>query len=90
MSSRPTRDPYFRTCGGTDLQQETYWSIRNPDHGDYYFRFVELQDSAGGLTALIQDEVGYKGLYVDFFDHISVEAVTDPQELALAMLAIHG
>jgi len=91
MSSNPgSRDPYFCTFKGTDINRETYWRIKTPGQPDYYFRFVEIQDSAGGLYAQIQDEVGYKGVHTGMFDQAEVEEVTDPEEIALAMLAIHG
>lgn len=90
MSSNPTRDPYFRTCGGVDIRQETYWRIEVEGKESWYFRFIELFDSAGGMAALIQDEVGTKTMSLHFFDDEHVNEVTDPEEIALAMLAIHG
>ena len=50
---------------------------------------MEIQDSAGGLSALIQDSVGYKGMHLSFFDDDKVQELTDDTEIALAMLAIH-
>lgn len=90
MSSSPTRDPYFRTCGGTDLQRETYWVVKQTDQPDYCFRFVEVQDTPGGLAALIQDDTGYMSLDTGIFDQDFVEQLTDPEIIALAMLSIHG
>ena len=86
---KPTRGIYYCTPGGLEVNPETYWIIHH-EEGDHYFRFVELQDSAGGLAALIQDSVGYKLFHADFMDYLEVEQITEPEELALVMLAIHG
>jgi hypothetical protein len=89
MSSSPTREPYYCTPEGLEIEPETYWRINHED-GDHYFRFVELQDSAGGLAATIQDEYGYRTMAPDFMDYLSVDRITEPELLALVMLAIHA
>lgn len=83
-------DAYFLTTKGTALNQETYWKIVVEGEADYYFRFIQIQDSTGGLYGQIQDEVGHKGIDPNMFDQEEVVQITDPQEIALAMLAIHG
>lgn len=95
MSSKPTRDPqdrdvYFRTCGGRDLTPDTYFVVHSKDGADYFYRFVEMQDGAGGLVAVLEDEYGCLTYNPDVFDQGHLEELTDDQDIALAMLAIHG
>jgi hypothetical protein len=81
---------YFRTCGGRDLYQDTYFVVHSEDGTDHFYRFVEIQDSAGGLGAVLQDEYGFLTYNTNVFDEGVLELLTDPQDIALAMLAIHG
>lgn len=95
MSSKPTRDPqdrdvYFRTCGGRDLTPNTYYVVHSEDGSDHFYRFVEIQDGAGGLHAILQDQYGCLTYDTGVFDQNVLELLTDEQDIALAMLAIHG
>jgi len=93
-----TSQPYFVTDQGRKLDKDTYWrytegSLRSKafnDIGPYLFRLVEIQDSVAGLIALIQDEWGYSRVSPNFFDLDNMVQITDPQELALVMLTVHG
>ena len=83
-------DPYYITDKGVRLEQDTYWMVELPDKEPWPFRFVEINDGPGGLHAVIQDHVSYLPLSLHFFDHVNVRRITDPEEIAMVMLTVHG
>jgi hypothetical protein len=83
-------EAYFITSKGTALNQETYWRISSDDWPDFYLRFVEIEDSPGGFGAIVQDSTGFSKIHPTLFDQDYIAEITDPEELALAMLAVHG
>jgi hypothetical protein len=64
--------------------------VHSEDGTDYFYRFVEIQDSAGGLAAILQDEYGTLTYNTNVFDEGVLELLTDPEDIALAMLVLHG
>jgi len=83
-------DAYFITTKGTCLNKDTYWIIKKEGQEPWYIRFIQIEDTAGGLSAVVQDESGYANMTPCFFDLSYVSELKDPDEIALAMLAIHS
>lgn len=89
MSSNPI-DCDFLTSGGTKLRFGSYWRWHGSDaEPPWYFRLEKIQDSAGGLHAVIFTQEGRTvGVHLDMFDSDQITEITDEDELALVLLAM--
>lgn len=90
MSSNPD-DCDFQTAKGVKLRFGSYWRWHGSDvEPPWYFRLERIQDSAGGLHAVIFTQEGRTvGVNLSMFDagkHIT--EITDEADLALVLLAM--
>jgi hypothetical protein len=87
MSSNKDDCDYL-TPKGIKLRFGSYWAW---DKGEttYYYRLVCIQDSAGGLHAVIDTaERSWVGCTLEAFENKSLREVTDEDEIAFAALSL--
>ena len=89
MSSNNDKEPDYITAKGTKLRFGSYWCRELGYSGPSYFRLVTIQDSAGGLHAVVATSIsGWAGLHLEAFDNGGLREVTDEDEIALAALSL--
>lgn len=89
MSSNEDKDPVYITEKGKELHYGSYWAWETEAEPTWYFRLVCIQDSAGGLHAVIETPTSSAvGVHLPMFDSNQIRAVTDESEIAIAALQL--
>lgn len=89
MSSNEDKDPVYITEKGKKLHYGSYWAWETEAEPTWYFRLVCIQDSAGGLHAVIETPTSSAvGVHLPMFDSDQIREVTDESEIAMAALQL--